>query len=215
MEAAAEHAPAQAAQGQRSEMQDTSGFRNRTLYEKYGLYKVPTTAGLDEGACLAVKNIGKPCAGKPHARFDEEGQVKPALYSTRNPQVPAERAGVRRFDVANCPAPSPNRGSPGFPACLISARAVQLDINPGVSFPDDDVLLYGDKRTQKRPRLRRAWHAPRIGYFAHPHCLHTVHAVPTDARGPVVGPALLVAADHKFPAVIPTRIKPKGSGLNS
>jgi hypothetical protein len=26
---------------------------------------------LDEGACFAVKNIGKPCAGKPHARFDE------------------------------------------------------------------------------------------------------------------------------------------------
>ncbi len=26
---------------------------------------------LDEGACHAVKNIGKPCAGKPHARFDE------------------------------------------------------------------------------------------------------------------------------------------------
>ena len=26
---------------------------------------------MDEGACLAVKNIGKPCAGKPRARFDE------------------------------------------------------------------------------------------------------------------------------------------------
>ena len=24
----------------------------------------------------SVKNIGKPCAGKPHARFDEEGLVK-------------------------------------------------------------------------------------------------------------------------------------------
>ena len=26
---------------------------------------------LEEGACLTVKNIGKPCAGEPHARFDE------------------------------------------------------------------------------------------------------------------------------------------------
>ena len=26
---------------------------------------------LEEGACPAVKNIGKPCAAKPHARFDE------------------------------------------------------------------------------------------------------------------------------------------------
>jgi len=53
-------------------------FPNRTLYEKYGLYKVPTTAGWTNrmthclpGACLDVKNIGKPCAGKLHARFDE------------------------------------------------------------------------------------------------------------------------------------------------
>ena len=26
-------------------------------------------------AYLGVKNIGKPCAGKPHARFDEGGQA--------------------------------------------------------------------------------------------------------------------------------------------
>jgi len=26
-------------------------------------------------ACLGVKNIGKPCAGKLHARFDEGGQA--------------------------------------------------------------------------------------------------------------------------------------------
>ena len=29
---------------------------------------------LEDGACLGVKNIGKPCAGKSHARFDEGGQ---------------------------------------------------------------------------------------------------------------------------------------------
>jgi len=33
---------------------------------------------LDEGASPAVKNIGKPCAAKPHARFDEGGSVKTA-----------------------------------------------------------------------------------------------------------------------------------------
>ena len=33
---------------------------------------------LEESACRAVKNIGKPCAGKPHARFDEGGLVKSA-----------------------------------------------------------------------------------------------------------------------------------------
>ena len=34
---------------------------------------------LDECASLTVKNIGKPCAGKPHARFDEGGLVKVAM----------------------------------------------------------------------------------------------------------------------------------------
>ncbi|MBD2845610.1 hypothetical protein IDH44_10455 [Paenibacillus sp. IB182496] len=29
-----------------------------------------------------VKNVGKPYAGKPHVRFDEEGLVLPVLYST-------------------------------------------------------------------------------------------------------------------------------------
>ena len=28
-------------------------------------------SGLDESACHIVKNIRKPCAGKPQARFDE------------------------------------------------------------------------------------------------------------------------------------------------
>jgi hypothetical protein len=29
-----------------------------------------------------VKNIGKPCAGKSHARLDEGGQATPVFYST-------------------------------------------------------------------------------------------------------------------------------------
>ncbi|MGH8652181.1 MAG: hypothetical protein ACREYE_08380, partial [Gammaproteobacteria bacterium] len=32
--------------------------------------------GLALGACLGMKNIGKPCAGEPHARFDEGGQAR-------------------------------------------------------------------------------------------------------------------------------------------
>jgi len=31
---------------------------------------------MEEGACLEVKNIGKPCTGKSYARFDEGGRVK-------------------------------------------------------------------------------------------------------------------------------------------
>jgi hypothetical protein len=40
----------------------------RTLQRK--LY---CKAKQDDCACLAAKDIGKPCAGKPHARFDEGG----------------------------------------------------------------------------------------------------------------------------------------------
>jgi hypothetical protein len=29
-----------------------------------------------------VKNVGKPCEGKLHARFDEEGLASPAFHST-------------------------------------------------------------------------------------------------------------------------------------
>ena len=29
---------------------------------------------LEESACLDMKHIGKPCTGKPYARFDEGGQ---------------------------------------------------------------------------------------------------------------------------------------------
>jgi hypothetical protein len=29
-----------------------------------------------------VKNVGKPCEGKLHARFDEEGLANPAFHST-------------------------------------------------------------------------------------------------------------------------------------
>jgi len=36
----------------------------------------PNLRELEDGACLGVKNIGKPCAGKPHARFDEGGQAR-------------------------------------------------------------------------------------------------------------------------------------------
>ena len=43
----------------------TTGTLQRKLYTK---------AKPEFGACLGVKNIGKPCAGKPHARFDEGGQ---------------------------------------------------------------------------------------------------------------------------------------------
>ena len=49
----------------------------RTLQRK--LYQKAKQGPDAFGACLMMKNIGKPCAGKPHARFDE-GRV---VHSSR------------------------------------------------------------------------------------------------------------------------------------
>ncbi len=45
-----------------------------------------------------MKNIGKPCAGKPHARFDEGGQVKTCslLYPNIGRAKPKALARGRR-----------------------------------------------------------------------------------------------------------------------
>ncbi len=44
-------------------------------------------------ACLTAKNIGKPCAGKPHARFDEGGQGE--TCSLLYPELPVPRITPR------------------------------------------------------------------------------------------------------------------------
>jgi hypothetical protein len=48
---------------------------------------------MDESACLEVKNIGKPCAGKLHARFDEGRLATRMTCLTRSSRV---RRGVKR-----------------------------------------------------------------------------------------------------------------------
>ncbi len=53
-------------------------FPGHLIYGRYGLYKLPTTAPW-RSARLGVKNIGKPCTGKPYARFDEGGLVRLAM----------------------------------------------------------------------------------------------------------------------------------------
>ena len=44
----------------------------------YALWVIQSTdnGGLEISACLDMKNIGKPCTGKLHARFDEGGLSK-------------------------------------------------------------------------------------------------------------------------------------------
>ena len=46
-------------------------FTIRTLQRKLSRKAKPESGSLDTGACLLRKNIGKPCMGKPYARFDE------------------------------------------------------------------------------------------------------------------------------------------------
>ena len=61
-----------------------SGCLNKFDFFSFNIEAVPVLwavqsshkSGLEIGACLGEKNIGKPCAGKPHARFDEGGQAR-------------------------------------------------------------------------------------------------------------------------------------------
>jgi hypothetical protein len=47
-------------------------------------------------ACISVKNIGKPCAGEPHARFDGGGLKRPhpVFHSSRVRQTDLKDAGI-------------------------------------------------------------------------------------------------------------------------
>ena len=67
-----------AAQGQANEYRLWTFFRSESVRQVRTLQSA-NNSGLDQGACNAVKNIGKPCAGEPHARFDEGGLVEAAM----------------------------------------------------------------------------------------------------------------------------------------
>ncbi len=62
-----------------------------------------------KGACLATKNIGKPCTGKLYARFDEGAsrRMNPGTRSSRGRRVVNERAG---FNLNQC-SPLPDAAS--------------------------------------------------------------------------------------------------------
>jgi predicted transport protein len=49
--------------------------RDHVFYFFSWVIQSPYSGWLENGACQDVKNIGKPCAGELHARFDEEGQA--------------------------------------------------------------------------------------------------------------------------------------------
>ena len=67
--------PDEAAQGQRSRDRPWSLSEPAALYEIWAI-QGSDNGWLENGACLGVKNIGKPCAGKLHARFDEGEQAR-------------------------------------------------------------------------------------------------------------------------------------------
>ena len=71
-----------------------------------------------------VKNVGKPCAGEPHARFDGRGLETEAIPATveakaarGKPQAGAPRPTAK--PIATAPAPDPP--SSGLSCCGVSA----------------------------------------------------------------------------------------------
>lgn len=65
-----DHASAEAAQGP-GQVRGVSQVSQQVIVREVRYVQSADHSGLEESACLAVKNIGKPCAGKPQARFDE------------------------------------------------------------------------------------------------------------------------------------------------
>ena len=51
-----------------------SALATATPLKWHSLIQSADGSGVEESACRAVKNIGKPDAGKLHVRFDEGGQ---------------------------------------------------------------------------------------------------------------------------------------------
>jgi hypothetical protein len=65
---------------------------------------------VDEGACLAVKNIGKPCAGEPQARFDEGGLMND--QAGRHVVVACDEASIKVLAMLGKSAPYSTPFSP-------------------------------------------------------------------------------------------------------
>jgi len=72
-----------------------------------------------------VKNVGKPCAGEPHARFDGRGletEAIPAMVEAKaaRGETPAGALRPTAEPLATAPAPDPPRsGSPLFAAFVV------------------------------------------------------------------------------------------------
>ena len=71
-------APDEAAQGQGSWDRPRSFPKPAVICEIRAI-QGSDKGGLENSACLGVKNIGKPCALIVHARFDEGGQAKQTM----------------------------------------------------------------------------------------------------------------------------------------
>ncbi len=56
-----------------------NGILNAVISQYNLLVQSADNSRLEESACLVVKNIGKPDAGKLHVRFDEGGRVNCSL----------------------------------------------------------------------------------------------------------------------------------------
>ncbi len=70
--------------------------------------------------CLEVKSVGKPCAGKPHARFDERGWETELWHRLRHRQM-TKVAG-------NSYSLMPKATAPIFDSTLASSQTLGLTI---------------------------------------------------------------------------------------
>jgi len=67
------------------------------------IFQIVDYSRMEEGACHVMKNIGKPCTGKPYARFDEGGLASMTTVGLmRHRQT--KGAATDRFVLRKCDA---------------------------------------------------------------------------------------------------------------
>ena len=101
-----------------------------------------------------MKNIGKPCAGEPHARFDEGGQERgvPVLYSTR---VPCESHGLPQNRGVERLPPFTQTGLARLVLCELALKSLSCTSAGSLFSPSSRQTLRTQAEQQRKQRVGR------------------------------------------------------------
>jgi len=98
-----------------------------------------------------VKNIGKPCAGKPHARFDEGGlakavTVRPLRHRRRKGWKRTDRTSIRGNQLYYITATKDRRRPLDYAMCRIFPHGVRIKFSNYELSPNKSGYLSLERR---------------------------------------------------------------------